>query len=150
MCANSHRYQASGSCKSFSALRREEIFGPVLPVLTYEDFADVPAYINQQERPLSLYCFSNDRRTVDLLQDTTVSGQFGLNETLLQYVQEDLAFGGVGNSGSGAYHGQAGFDTFSHLKSVFEQRGLGHLTGLQLLHPPYGRITKLLMKLIKS
>jgi len=132
------------------ALMREEIFGPVLPVLTYEDFADVPAYINQQERPLSLYCFSNDRRTVDLLQDTTVSGQFGLNETLLQYVQEDLAFGGVGNSGSGAYHGQAGFDTFSHIKSVFEQRGLGHLTGLQLLHPPYGRITKLLMKLIKS
>lgn len=131
-------------------LMREEIFGPVLPVLTYEDFAEVPAYINRQERPLSLYCFSKDRRTVDLLQDTTVSGQFGLNETLLQYIQEDLAFGGVGNSGTGAYHGQAGFDTFSHLKSVFEQRGLGHFTGLKLLHPPYGRVARLLVKMIRG
>ena len=132
-----------------SALMREEIFGPVLPVLTYEEFSEVPAYLNTRDRPLALYCFSHDRKTIDLLQEQTVSGQFGLNETLLQYVQEDLAFGGVGSSGTGSYHGQAGFDTFSHLKSVFEQRGLFGFTGIKLLHPPYGRLSKLLIQLIK-
>jgi len=119
-------------------------------VLTYEEFSEVPAYVNAQDRPLALYCFSHDRKTIDLLQEQTVSGQFGLNETLLQYVQEDLAFGGVGSSGTGSYHGQAGFDTFSHLKSVFEQRGLFGVTGIKLLHPPYGRVANLLLRLMKG
>ena len=132
-----------------AVLMQEEIFGPVLPVLTYEDFSEVAAYVNARDRPLALYCFSHQRSTIDHLQEQTVSGQFGLNETLVQYAQEDLAFGGVGSSGTGAYHGQAGFDTFSHLKSVFEQRGLFGFTGLKLLHPPYGRITQVLLHLMK-
>lgn len=135
---------------SDSALMQEEIFGPVLPVLTYSDFAQVTEFVNTSERPLSLYCFTHDRDIVDKVQRQTTSGSFGLNETLLQYAQEDLAFGGVGASGQGAYHGQEGFDTFSHLKSVFEQRGLGRFTGIKLLHPPYGRITKALLRLMKG
>lgn len=135
---------------SDSALMQEEIFGPILPVLTYSDFAQVTEFINTGERPLSLYCFTHDRDIVDRVQRETTSGSFGLNETLLQYAQEDLAFGGVGASGQGAYHGQEGFDTFSHLKSVFEQRGLGRFTGTKLLHPPYGKMTKAVLRLMKG
>jgi acyl-CoA reductase-like NAD-dependent aldehyde dehydrogenase len=132
-----------------ATLMQEEIFGPVLPVLTYQAFSEVAAYVNAKERPLAVYCFSHNRSTIDHLQEQTVSGQFGLNETLIHYAQEDLAFGGVGSSGTGAYHGQAGFDTFSHLKSVLEQRGFFGFTGLKLLHPPYGRVTNLLVSLMK-
>lgn len=132
------------------ALMQEEIFGPILPVISYNDFEEVIEQINASERPLSLYCFSSDRDTVVRVQRDTVSGSFGLNETLMQYVQEDLAFGGVGASGQGAYHGQAGFDTFSHLKSVFEQRGLGAFTGIKLLQPPYGPLARLVLRLMKG
>ena len=131
-------------------LMQEEIFGPVLPVLTYNDLSEVTDYVNAGDRPLSLYCFTHDRDTVKMLLRKTVSGSFGLNETLLQYAQEDLAFGGVGASGQGAYHGPEGFDTFSHLKSVFEQRGLGRLTGIKLLHPPYKQVSKLVLRLMKG
>ncbi len=131
-------------------LLQEEIFGPVLPVLTYEDMDEVVAQISAGDRPLALYCFTHDRDLVQRLQRETVSGSFGLNETLLQYAQEDLAFGGVGASGQGAYHGQAGFDTFSHLKSVFEQRGFGSFTGIKLLHPPYGRVARFVLKAMQG
>lgn len=129
-------------------LMQEEIFGPILPVLTYQQIEDTIDFINSGDRPLSLYCFSHDRELVRTLQKRTVSGSFGLNDTLLQYAQEDLAFGGVGASGNGAYHGQEGFDTFSHLKSVFEQRGVGKFTGIKLLHPPYGPISKLVLRVM--
>lgn len=131
-------------------LMAEEIFGPVLPVLTYESIGQVIDYVNERDRPLSLYVFSHDRRLIQRVQQGTVSGSLGVNETLLQYIQEDLAFGGVGSSGQGAYHGQAGFDTFSHLKSVFVQQGLGHLTGIKLLHPPYGPVARFLIRLMKN
>jgi len=77
-----------------------------------------------------------------------VSGTVGINDALLQYVQEDLAFGGVGMSGQGSYHGKEGFDTFSHLKSVFHQRGLGKFTGTKLLHPPYGRVGRFVLQMM--
>ena len=131
-------------------LMAEEIFGPVLPVLTYESIGQVIDYVNERDRPLSLYVFSHDRRLIQRVQQGTVSGSLGVNETLLQYIQEDLAFGGVGSSGQGAYHGQAGFDTFSHLKSVFVQQGLGHLTGIKLLHPPYGPVARFLIRMMKN
>ena len=131
-----------------STLMQEEIFGPILPVLTYNKIEDVIAYITDRDHPLSLYCFSNDRRLIDKLQTHTISGSFGLNETLIQYMQEDMAFGGVGASGQGAYHGKAGFDTFSHSKSVFEQFSLGKFTGLKLLHPPYTPFANRLLNLM--
>lgn len=127
-------------------LMQEEIFGPILPVLTYDTLPEVVDYINAGDRPLSAYCFTRNRATIRQLQRDTVSGSFGVNETLLQYSQEDLAFGGVGASGQGAYHGPEGFDTFSHLKSVFEQRGPGRFTGVKLLHPPYGPRAKAILK----
>lgn len=130
------------------ALMREEIFGPILPVLTYERIEEVTDYVMAGDRPLSLYCFTQDRAVKEQVMRATVSGSMGVNESLLQFVQEDLAFGGVGASGQGAYHGQEGFDTFSHLKSVFEQRGLGRFTGIKLMHPPYGVRAQKLLKLM--
>lgn len=130
------------------ALMQEEIFGPILPLLPYDDLAEVTEYINARDRPLSLYLFSHDRARIAQTQRETISGTYGVNEPLVQFAQEDLAFGGVGASGQGAYHGQAGFDTFSHLKSVFVQRGLAGLTGIKLLHPPYGRVSRLLIRLM--
>ena len=131
-------------------LMQEEIFGPILPVKTYTDLSAVVRYINAHDRPLALYCFTHARDTIQMFQRETVSGTFGVNETVVQYVQEDLAFGGVGASGQGAYHGPEGFDTFSHLKSVFEQRGIGSHTGIKLLHPPYGRLASFILKLMKG
>ncbi len=129
-------------------LMHEEIFGPILPVLSYDSLDEVITHINAGPRPLSLYCFTHDRDTVERVQRETVSGTFGVNECLLQYAQEDLAFGGVGASGQGAYHGHAGFDTFSHAKSVFQQRGFGSFTGIKLLYPPYGPVAKLLLRMM--
>jgi len=133
-----------------SALMREEIFGPILPVLTYDRLDEVVEYVSAGERPLSLYAFTKDQDVIARLQRDTVSGSFGVNETLMQFVQEDLAFGGVGASGQGAYHGNDGFDTFSHVKSVFVQRGFGSFTGLKLLHPPYGRLSQRVLKMMQG
>jgi coniferyl-aldehyde dehydrogenase len=72
-----------------------------------------------------------------------------VNDVLLQYLQDDLPFGGVGASGMGAYHGREGFDTFSHLKPVFIQRGIAGRTGAQLLYPPYGPIARTLLRLMR-
>ena len=129
-------------------LMKEEIFGPILPVISYDRLDDAVAFVNGNDKPLSLYCFSHDKVAQRKVLRETSSGSVGINDTLLQYIQEDLAFGGVGASGMGAYHGKEGFETFSHVKSVFEQRGIGHFTGVKLLYPPYGPISRLVLKLM--
>ncbi|WP_299850855.1 coniferyl aldehyde dehydrogenase [uncultured Roseovarius sp.] len=130
------------------AVMQEEIFGPILPVVGYKTLDDAISYINARERPLSLYCFSGKEATRREVLRKTCSGSVGLNDVLLQYLQEDLAFGGVGSSGTGAYHGREGFETFSHMKSVFAQKGIGHFTGAKLLYPPYGPVAKTVLKLM--
>lgn len=129
-------------------LMQEEIFGPVLPVLTYDNIDEVTTYIKVRDRPLSLYLYSHDGNVRNAVLSQTVSGSVGLNDALLQYIQEDMAFGGVGNSGQGSYHGKEGFDTFSHLKSVFQQRGFGNFAGIKLLQPPYGKMSERLLKMM--
>lgn len=129
-------------------LMKEEIFGPILPVVTYSTLEDAVDYVATRDKPLSLYCFSHDKTVHRQFLRETSSGSVGINDSLLQYIQEDLAFGGVGASGMGSYHGKEGFDTFSHAKSVFEQRGFGHFTGVKLLYPPYGPISKAVLKLM--
>lgn len=129
-------------------MMQEEIFGPVLPVMEYETMDEVTAYINERPRPLSLYLYSDNQTERNNALRKTVSGSAGMNEALMQYIQEDLAFGGVGDSGQGAYHGKEGFDTFSHLKSVFHQRGVGKFAGIKLLQPPYGPISRMLLRMM--
>ena len=82
--------------------------------------------------------------------ERTTSGGVSINDTLMQYMQDDMPFGGVGPSGMGAYHTGEGFDTFSHLKPVFQQRGIGGFTGAKLLYPPYGPVTNVLLKLMRK
>ncbi|MDO5686201.1 MAG: coniferyl aldehyde dehydrogenase [Neisseria sp.] len=126
-------------------LLNEEIFGPILPVVTYRDEAEALAFIRERERPLALYGFSSDAKRLDDLLHNTVSGGASLNETIYHVAQENLPFGGIGASGMGAYHGKAGFDTFTHYKSVFIQ---SKLNGTGLLAPPYGKLFQLMMKVL--
>ena len=118
------------------AAMREEIFGPILPVKTYEGLEEAIAYVNQRPRPLALYLFARDRRIIDRVLRNTISGGVSVNDTLLHIAAEDLPFGGVGPSGMGQYHGREGFDTFSKLKPVFQRRWLGLS---RLLRPPHTR-----------
>jgi acyl-CoA reductase-like NAD-dependent aldehyde dehydrogenase len=128
---------------------QEEIFGPVLPVRGYRSVDDAITYVNEHPRPLALYVFSHERATQDRVLDQTTSGGVVVNDTLMHYLQDDMPFGGVGPSGMGSYHSREGFDTFSHLKPVFRQRGLGSLTGAQLLYPPYGPVTSALLRVMR-
>jgi acyl-CoA reductase-like NAD-dependent aldehyde dehydrogenase len=131
------------------AVCTEEIFGPVLPIIGYRSLPEAIDYVNRRPRPLALYLFTEQAaRRADVLERTT-SGGVSVNDTLLHYLQDDLPFGGTGPSGMGSYHGREGFDTFSHHKAVFTQRGLGNRTGAQLLYPPYGPITGLLIRAMR-
>jgi len=124
---------------------QEEIFGPVLPVVTYQSLDEAIAYVNDRPRPLALYLFSNDRDTIDRVLTGTISGGVTVNETMLHVAQDDLPFGGVGPSGMGAYHAKEGFDTFTKKKPVFRQARL-NTTGL--LRPPYGKTVDRLLKFL--
>jgi coniferyl-aldehyde dehydrogenase len=124
---------------------QEEIFGPVLPVVTYQSLDEAIAYVNDRPRPLALYLFSNDRDTIDRVLTGTISGGVTVNETMLHVAQDDLPFGGIGPSGMGAYHAKEGFDSFTKKKPVFRQARL-NTTGL--LRPPYGKTVDRLLKFL--
>jgi coniferyl-aldehyde dehydrogenase len=127
------------------AVMREEIFGPLLPLVAYRRLEDAIAYVNARPRPLALYVFEHDRRAVDLVLSQTVSGGVTVNDTILHIAQDDLPFGGVGASGMGQYHGREGFDTFSNRKAVFRQ---SRLNGLKLFRAPYGKRFENLVRLL--
>jgi acyl-CoA reductase-like NAD-dependent aldehyde dehydrogenase len=117
-------------------LMREEIFGPILPVVTYRDFDEALAYVTARPRPLALYHFDRDESRIRRVLTETVAGGVTINDTILHIAQDDLPFGGVGPSGMGEYHGRAGFDAFSKRKSVFRQ---ARFNAIGLFNPPYGR-----------
>ncbi|MDE1146783.1 MAG: coniferyl aldehyde dehydrogenase [Azospirillaceae bacterium] len=104
-------------------LSREEIFAPLLPIVPYDDVDQALAYIRARPRPLALYLFGRDRAVIDRALLTTAAGGVVVNDTLIHVAVEDLPFGGIGPSGMGRYHGRDGFDTFSHLKAVFDRKG---------------------------
>lgn len=104
--------------KSTDPIMQEEIFGPILPIINVDNAVDAINFINQREKPLALYVFSNKNTDVDLFIKNTSSGGVCVNDTLMHFSCESLPFGGVGNSGLGAYHGKYTFDTFSHKKGT--------------------------------
>jgi coniferyl-aldehyde dehydrogenase len=116
-------------------LMQDEIFGPILPVKTYEKAQDCVATINERPRPLGLYYFGTDAAERDYVLDNTTSGGVTINDVFFHVAQEDLPFGGVGPSGMGAYHGREGFNEFSHKKAVYTQAA-GDL--FAVVRPPYG------------
>ena len=113
---------------------QREIFGPLLPILSYQTHDEVLRYINDRPHPLALYLFSDDKALQQQYLQQTLSGGVTLNDTLLHVGQHSLPFGGVGNSGMGHYHGHEGFLTFSKLRPVFRQ---GPLRTVDFLMPPY-------------
>ena len=116
-------------------LMQEEIFGPILPVISYDRLEDVLDSINAGPRPLALYWFGRHRAERDAVLARTVSGGVCVNDCLLQFAHENLPFGGVGDSGWGACHAEEGFVRFTHQKAVFAQ---ARWSGGALLYPPYG------------
>jgi len=130
-----------------SILHKREIFGPILPVIEYSALEDVIQDINNGPRPLALYPFSNDKKIVQTLLDRVMSGGVSVNDGLFHVGQNDLPFGGIGESGMGHYHGYEGFVTFSKMRPVFYQASF---SAVKFLWPPYGKFaTKYLDSLTK-
>jgi coniferyl-aldehyde dehydrogenase len=127
-------------------LMREEIFGPILPIIEVDGAAEAVAHVNRADRPLALYWFGEDAHARDRVLIQTVSGGVTVNDTLLHLAQESQPFGGVGASGTGAYHGAWGFRAFSKEKPVFYQ---SRWNGTGLLRPPYGPGFERLLGLLK-
>lgn len=124
---------------------QEEIFGPILPVRKYDSIDGAIAEVNRRDRPLALYYFGSDEAERRRVLDRTISGGVSLDDTIFHNAMEELPFGGIGPSGMGAYHGEAGFRTFSHAKSVFKQSRLD-VAKLGGLKPPYGKTTDAAIK----
>lgn len=131
-----------------SRVMTEELFGPVLPIIEHQGVDHAVKMINAGDNPLALYYFGPNGPARDQVLSQTLSGSVAINDVVVQFLQVDLPFGGVGASGFGRYHGKEGFETFSHLKPVFQQRGLGSFTGLKLLYPPYGNIARRLITMM--
>src|SRR5579863_3597874 len=127
------------------AIMREEIFGPLLPIKTYRELDEAIDYVNGRPCPLALYYFGAEPARRDEILRRTLSGGTSVNTTLFHFAVEALPFGGVGASGIGAYHGEFGFQTFSHRRAVFLQ---SRFNGARLLYPPFGRSTDLVLRLL--
>lgn len=117
-----------------SAVMQEEIFGPLLPVLTYRRFEDALEFIKEREKPLALYLFTNSRVRERRVMRTVSFGGGCVNDTIIHLANPNMPFGGVGGSGMGAYHGKKGFDTFTHEKGVLRK---SNLIDVPLRYPPY-------------
>ena len=126
-------------------LMQDEIFGPILPLVPYDNLDEAIRYVNARPRPLALYYFGNFDDHIQRVLNETVAGGVTINDTILHISQEGLPFGGVGPSGMGAYHGRHGFETFSKMKPIFHQ---SPLNGLALFKPPFGKRFDTLIKLL--
>ncbi len=116
---------------------QEEIFGPLLPVIFYEDTEAIINYIGQHERPLALYWFGRSDQEEQRILRETIAGGVTINDCILHIAQNNLPFGGVGASGYGTYHGEWGFKNFSKLKPIFRQ---SRWSGAHLMRAPYGKM----------
>ena len=128
-----------------SPVMKEEIFGPILPVLEYDDLGEAIAKINARPKPLALYFFSKNKGKQQRVLHETSSGGVCINDTVMQFGVTSLPFGGVGDSGIGSYHGKASFDTFSHYKSVLKK---SFLLDLKWRYAPYQGKVDLIKKMI--
>lgn len=125
---------------------QEEIFGPVLPVMTYRGIDQAIDYVNAHDRPLGLYYFGEDAAERERVLTRTISGGVTVNDVIFHVSADDLPFGGIGPSGMGSYHGIEGFRTFSHARAVYQQPRL-NVAALAGLMPPYGKATQRTLKM---
>jgi aldehyde dehydrogenase (NAD+) len=125
----------------------EEIFGPILPILTYKKLDEVSPFIAARDKPLALYVFGSDQRAIDSVIDNTTAGGTCINNALIHFANPNLPFGGVGPSGTGNYHGYYGFKAFSHERAVLQQ---GRADMLKSVYPPYGpKVSKMIKWMFK-
>jgi aldehyde dehydrogenase (NAD+) len=125
---------------------QEEIFGPILPILEFESLSEVISSLNSRPKPLALYVFSNQRENYQKIIDEVSYGTGCINDTVIQFANPHLPFGGVGSSGMGVYHGKASFDNFSHRKSILRK---SFTFDLPLRYPPYKNKLSLLKKILR-
>jgi len=126
-----------------AAVMREEIFGPLLPMLTYSTREDAYRVIASREKPLVLYLFSRSRAVIREVLARTRAGGTAVNDTLVHFYQTNLPFGGVGNSGMGKSHGRFGFEAFSNMRGVLEQPT--RFSIVQMVYPPYTKVRQWLI-----
>lgn len=129
-----------------SPLMSDEIFGPILPILVYEDLDNVIKFINHREKPLALYYFSESKKKIKYVLTSTTSGGVTINDTIIHVANPNLPFGGVGNSGVGKYHGKESFETFTHNKSVMKR---GTFIEFNIRFAPYKNKLNLVKRIIK-
>lgn len=129
-----------------SKIMTDEIFGPIFPVIEFDKLDEVIEFVNNREKPLALYYFSNDDNKVEYILNSISSGGVTINDTILHVGFCNLPFGGVGNSGIGSYHGKASFDTFTHQKSVVKR---SNFIEFPFRFAPYKDKIKLLRKVMK-
>jgi aldehyde dehydrogenase (NAD+) len=129
--------------KPDAAVMDDEIFGPILPILTVTDIDEAIRFVNDREKPLALYVFSSDDDTLEHVVANTSAGGVTLNHAVLHLAVPDLPFGGVGESGMGSYHGKAGFDTFSHAKAVLDKPTRPDPA---LMYPPYSTMKQKILR----
>ena len=129
------------------AIMTEEIFGPLLPIKSYDKIDEAIDYVNDRERPLAIYYFGNDNAEQERVLSRTTSGGVTINDVIMHVSMEDLPFGGVGHSGMGSYHGREGFQTFSHARAVLKQ---SRIDVGAMMRPPYGdKIRNMVKRQIK-
>ena len=127
------------------AIMQEEIFGPLLPIITYENFSEVIDYLKDKPKPLALYLFTENKKVKDYIVKNIRYGGGCINDTIIHLATTNMGFGGVGESGMGAYHGEIGFKSFSHVKSIVDKK-----TWLDLItrYQPYSKNKDALVKFL--
>jgi coniferyl-aldehyde dehydrogenase len=134
-------------------IMQEEIFGPILPIISYSDLSEAIAFIQSRPKPLAMYWYGNNQEKLNTLLEKTSAGGVTVNDSFLHFSNHYLPFGGIGSSGMGSYHGKHGFDTFTHYKPVFSARsflGFWGLSGTKSAHPPYGKAMERVLKMLRK
>ena len=122
---------------------QEEIFGGILPLISYDDWQKTLKYLQSQPKSLAAYIFTQNKSAAENIISKLSFGGGCINETIMHLVNSNLPFGGVGLSGMGSYHGKAGFDTFTHYKSILQRKSKREIA---VIYPPYTNRT---MKILK-
>ena len=124
-------------------IMQEEIFGPILPILTYENIDEVIEIIESQPHPLALYVFSSNKKNINKITKLCRYGGGCVNDVVVHLATPNMPFGGVGESGMGSYHGKYGFNTFTHEKSIVDKKTF---IDLDLRYQPYTKLKTFLLK----
>jgi len=132
--------------KEDASVLKEEIFGPIFPIMTFDNLSEVIEYVNRRDNPLALYYFSEDKNNIEKVIKETSSGGVTINDTILHVATANIPFGGVGTSGMGSYHGKKSFDTFTHEKSIVKR---GTYIEFSFRFAPFKNKINLLRKVMK-